>query len=213
MQELFVALAGWVTSIVNTGGYVGIVGLTFLENLFPPIPSELILPVAGFLVRNGELGFVWVVVAATIGSVMGALVLYWLGYVLGEDRLRTFVRRYGHWLALDDAGLDEAKCWFDRYGAMAVLFGRLVPSLRSVISVPAGLARMPLGPFVLYTTFGSAVWNALLVGGGWLLGDQWERVTPFMDILAWGSILLVVAGLAWWIFRRRSNKRSAAPAG
>ena len=213
MHELFAALAAWVTSTVHTGGYVGIAVLTFVENLFPPIPSELILPVAGFLVRSGQLGFVWVVVASTVGSVVGALAFYWVGYALGEDRLRRFVRRHGRWLALDESDLDEAMGWFARHGAAAVLIGRLVPSVRSVISIPAGIARMPLGRFTVYTTIGSAAWNALLVAAGWVVGDQWDRVSPFMHVLEWGSLILVVGSIAWWILRRGGRKRATAAAG
>jgi membrane protein DedA with SNARE-associated domain len=209
MHELFSALAEWVTWIVLTGGYVGIAGLTFLENLFPPIPSELILPVAGFLVRSGDLAFVGVVIAATGGSLAGALAFYWLGHTLGEQRLRAFVARHGRWFAMDEADLDEATSWFERHGAMAVLIGRLVPSVRSVISIPAGLAGMPLGSFVAYTTVGSAIWNTILVAAGWLLGQQWERITPYLNILEWGSLVAVVASLVWWFSRRRSRKTAA----
>jgi membrane protein DedA with SNARE-associated domain len=213
MHELFSALATWVTSVVQSGGYLGIAGLTFLENLFPPIPSELILPVAGFLVRNGELGFVWVVVAATVGSVVGALVFYWLGYALGEQRLRAFICRYGRWLAMDEDDLDQARAWFERHGGMAVLIGRLVPSIRSIISIPAGIAKMPLVPFVAYTTIGSALWNTILVGGGWALGAQWERIEPFMNVIEWVSIVAVVGSVVWWFARKRHKKETAAAAG
>ena len=209
MHDIFAAIATWVTATVYSGGYVGIAVLTFLENVFPPVPSELILPVAGFLVRDGQLVYVWVVVAATIGSLLGALVFYWIGSSLGEERIRAIVCRYGRWIALDERDLDQPKGWFERHGQMAVLVGRLVPSLRSLISIPAGVAGMPLGSFVLNTTVGSAIWNGFLVGAGWLLGDQWERVTPFLDIVGWGTLLVVAAGIAWWVTRRRSPQPAA----
>jgi membrane protein DedA with SNARE-associated domain len=210
MHELFAALASWVTATVQTGGYVGVAGLTLLENVFPPIPSELILPVAGFLVGQGRLTFGWVVAAATLGSLLGALGFYGLGYWLGERRLRALVRRHGHWLALDEADVEQAVEWFARHGGKAVLLGRLAPSVRSMISVPAGLARMPLGRFVLYTTLGSGTFNAALVAAGWLLGDQWERVKPFIHLLEWAALAALVAGLAWFV-RRRKGKRASRP--
>jgi membrane protein DedA with SNARE-associated domain len=152
-------------------------------------------------------------VAATVGSVVGALVFYWLGSALGEERLRAFVSRYGRWLAMDEDDLDDAMGWFERHGGMAVLIGRLVPSIRSIISIPAGIAKMPLVPFVAYTTVGSALWNAILVGGGWALGAQWERVKPFMNVIEWASIVAVVGGVVWWFARKRRKNETAAAAG
>jgi membrane protein DedA with SNARE-associated domain len=210
MHDLFAAIASWITSTVQTGGYVGVAFLTLLENLFPPIPSELILPVAGFLVSSGEMSYVWVVVASTIGSLLGALLLYGIGAWLGEERLRSFVQAHGKWLALDEDDLDQAKGWFEKHGGMAVFIGRLVPSLRSLISVPAGLARMPLGRFVLYTTAGSAVWNAILVGGGWALGGQWERVKPYMTVFEWATVAFLVGSVVWWFVRKRRKGSKAS---
>ena len=217
MHDLFATLAAWIVTTVQTGGYIGVAVWTLLENVFPPIPSEAILPVAGFLVSSGGLSFVGVVVAATVGSVVGALVFYGLGAWLGEVRLRGFVRRYGRWLALDETDLDDARAWFDRHGGKAVLFGRLVPSLRSLISVPAGGGADALGRFTLYTTVGSSVWNVLLVGAGWAFGDRWEQVKPFMSAFEWGSLIVVVASLVWWFpagasrsARSASTSRSVA---
>jgi membrane protein DedA with SNARE-associated domain len=210
MHVLFESVAAWITRIVETGGYPGIAFHTLHEKLFPPIPSELIQPVAGFLVSSGRLSFVWVVASSTVGSVLGALALYGLGAWFGERRLRASVRRYGGWLALDEADLDQAKGWFDRHGGAAVLIGRLVPSLRSLISVPAGVTRMPLGRFVLYTTAGSSVWNAILVGGGWMLGNQWDRVKPYLSAFEWATLVLLVGGTIWWFVGRRRQRASAA---
>jgi membrane protein DedA with SNARE-associated domain len=210
MNQLFEALASWIVSTVQTGGYVGVGGLTLLENLFPPIPSELILPVAGYLVSQGELGFVGVIIASTLGSLAGALILYGLGYKLGERRLRGFAREHGKWLALDEEDIDQAQQWFQRHGGLAVLIGRLAPAVRSVISIPAGLSRMPLGPFVLYTTLGSAVWNALLVTAGWMLGNQWHLVEPYLQVLEWASLIAVVGGIVWFVARKRKSRSAAS---
>ncbi len=211
VHELFAALASWVTSVVQTGGYLGVGLLTLLENLFPPIPSELILPAAGYLVSQGTLNFGGVVAASTLGSLAGALIFYWLGYSLGEDRLRRFVRSYGRWLAMDEADVDQARDWFDRHGGKAVLIGRLVPAVRSVISIPAGVSRMLLGTFVVYTTLGSGVWNALLVGVGWLVGDQWERVEPLFNVLEWATLFVLVVMVARFVLRRRGGGRRDSP--
>jgi membrane protein DedA with SNARE-associated domain len=209
MGDLLAGLASWVTNIIQTGGYPGIALLTLIENLFPPIPSELILPVAGFLTRQGQFAFVPVVVAATIGSLIGALVLYGLGAWLGQARLEVFVRQHGRWLALEPADVERAEDWFRRHGGLAVLLGRLLPSLRSLISIPAGVARMPLLPFVAYTLVGSTLWNTALVAGGWFVGDRWDLVQPYLDLLGWAAILTLAAGLGWFVWRRKVRRESA----
>jgi membrane protein DedA with SNARE-associated domain len=210
MHDLIAALTAWVTSVVQAGGYLGVAGLTFLETLFPPIPSEVVLPIAGFLVSEGSLAFVWVVAAATAGSVVGALVLYALGRKLGEEGLRRFVRDRGKWVLLSEDDVKKAGGWFKKHGGKAVLIGRLVPTVRSIISIPAGVEKMPLLPFVLYTTAGSAVWSAALVGAGALLGSQWEQIKPFLQVLEWGALLAIAAGMAWLVWRRK--KHGDAPA-
>ena len=151
--------------VIDAMGAVGVAALVALENLFPPLPSEVVLPLAGFLAGQGKLSLAAVLVAATVGSVVGALVLYWAGAALGRDRMRRIAER----LPLMDADdVDRAQGWFDRHGRSAVLVGRLVPGVRSLVSIPAGIARMPLLPFLGYTTLGSAAYNAVLV----LLGHQ-----------------------------------------
>jgi membrane protein DedA with SNARE-associated domain len=203
MHERFSALAAWVTSVVQTGGPVGVAGLTLLEPVFPPIPSELILPLAGFLVGQGRFAFAWVVAAATVGSLGGALVRYWLGYTMGEQRLRGFLEQYGRWLCLRESDVERSREWFDRHGGKAVLLGRLVPAVRSLISIPAGLDRMPLVPFALYTAVGSGLWNAALVAAGWLLGSQWERVEPYLQAFEYAALAALAAGIAAFFWQRR----------
>lgn len=163
---------------------------------------------AGFLVRQGHLAFVWVVVAATLGSLAGALILYELGRRLGEERLRKLVRSQGRWLTLGEADVDRAKGWFDRHGNESVLGCRLVPAMRSIISIPAGLVRMPLGRFVLYRALGSGLWNVALVGAGWVLADQWERIMPSLDLLQWGTLPALVAWAGWFIWQRSPTRRA-----
>lgn len=196
-------LTGWVTGVVETFGYPGVLALVALENLFPPIPSELILPLAGFLVGQGRFQFVLALLAATLGSVIGALVLYAVGHWLGEQRLRRLVCRYGRFALLEISDLDEAVKRFNQYGGAAVFLGRLLPGIRSLISLPAGIERMSLVPFVLYTAAGSAIWNGVLIGFGWALGDQWSIVQSYVNWLQYVVIAAVLGLIAWFIWKRR----------
>ena len=211
MSDPLVDLVVWVTDVIGTFGYAGVAVLVALEVIFPPIPSEVILPLAGFLAGQGRLSFLGVVAAATIGSVLGGLPLYALGYWLGARRLRVAVRRYGRFFFVNEPELDRAQAWFDRHGAKAVLIGRVVPLVRSLVSVPAGLAHMPLGAFVLYTALGSFIWNAILVGFGWVLGDQWDLVRQYTRLYAQTfQIVAVIAllGAGLWGLTRRVSRAS-----
>lgn len=199
-------LGGWIEQVIAGFGPLGLAALMLLENLFPPIPSELVLPLAGFFVSRGDLGFVWALVAATSGSFVGALVLYALGRWGG----RPLVLRYGRVLRVKEADLDRADGWFERYGGALVFFGRMVPGVRSVVSIPAGLSEMPLGRFTLLTASGSAVWNALLIGAGFYLGANWSRVADVVGPISNAVLalaLVAIVGLAIrWALRRRSPK-------
>lgn len=200
--EALTGLVGWVADVIHALGYAGIFALVALENLVPPIPSEVILPLSGFLVGRGRFAFWPVLAASTAGSLAGALALYGLGRWVGEGRLRRFVRRFGRFLLLDESDLDRAVGWFDRYGGAAVFFGRLVPGVRSLVSVPAGVERMTLWRFVLYTAAGSALWNAVLVGAGWVLGSQWGQVRQYAEYLQYALLAVLAAGFAWLLWRR-----------
>jgi membrane protein DedA with SNARE-associated domain len=196
-------LAEIVTSLVTTAGYPGLALLTALENLFPPIPSELILPLAGFLVAQGLMEMHWLVLSSTIGSVAGALILYAAGARVGADRVHRFVERYGRYALLDLEDLERAESWFDRHGRLAVIFGHLVPGVRSIVSVPAGIRRMPLGWFVLSTVIGAGTWNAVLATAGALLGSQWERVGGYAEMFGYVALALVVVAVVVVVWRRR----------
>jgi membrane protein DedA with SNARE-associated domain len=195
-----------VVSLVDRLGYVGLALAIAAENLFPPIPSEAILPLAGFNVSQGRFSYGMVVLATTIGSVVGALILYGVGRWLGKERLRALVRDHGSKIFLKTEDVDKADVWFDRYGPPAVLLCRMVPIVRSLISIPAGIDRMPLPTFVLFTALGSALWNAVLVGAGWALGSQWERVEVVVDYAQY--VVIGVGALAvLWFLRRRAFAR------
>ncbi len=170
----------WVQQTLQSLGYFGIALLTLLETVFPPIPSELVLPLSGYLVAQGRLTLVGAIVAATLGAMAGALLLYWLGLRYGEDRLKEFARRHGRWLTLSPRDVERVTHWFDRHGAWAVFGCRMVPGLRSLISIPAGVHRMPLVPFVVASLLGTLVWTAVLVWLGKLAGDHFERIGEYL---------------------------------
>ncbi len=188
--------------VVDTAGYPGLAGLILLENLVPPIPSEVILPLAGIAVGQGEFTFLLAVAAATLGSVLGALVIY----ALARRGGRPLLLKHGRILRLTERDLDRGDAWFDRHGSWIVVGGRLLPGVRSLVSVPAGLAEMPVLRFALLTALGSAVWNSALIGAGWSLG---ENVHVLGDAIGSASrvLLVVVVAVAVasivWLRRRR----------
>ncbi len=196
------SLATWVSDVIQSFGYAGVALLMLAENLFPPIPSEVILPLTGFLVDRGELGFVPTLLVATAGSLTGALALYALGRWGG----RGLILRYGRVLRVKESDLDRAEDWFDRYVGAVVLFGRMVPGLRSLVSTPAGLSEMPLSRFVLLTALGSGVWNTLLIGSGWLLGENWSQVAGVVGSISDPALALLaiaaVVAVCIWCWRR-----------
>lgn len=195
----------WVIDLVEAGGLLGLAAAILLENVFPPIPSEVVLPLAGVAVGQGQLAFSAAVLAATAGSVAGALVLY----AIARGGGRPLLLRWSRVLRVDREQLDRADGWFDRHGAWFVLFGRLVPGVRSIVSIPAGLSEMPLMRFVALTALGSAAWNALLIGAGLALGDNREVIEQVVGPL--GKVVLVgVAGgvvVLLVVARRRSVAR------
>ncbi len=188
----------WAIALMAQGGYAGIAALMFLENVFPPIPSEIVMPIAGAAARRGELDFAMVVLAGAVGSVAGAVFWYLVGRRLGVDRLKRFADRRGRLLTLSPREIDAADRWFDRHGGKAVFLGRLVPAVRTFISVPAGVAAMAPGPFLAWTTAGTALWTALLAGAGWLAAGAPEAVADYF-----GPVSNVVVGglLAYYVYR------------
>ena len=200
----------WALKIVEALGYFGVFALIAIENLIPPIPSELILPLAGFSVGQGQLNFIGVTAAATAGSLLGALVLYALGYYIGELRLRRFIRRVEQLPILrhlvHEPDIDKAQAWFARHGGKAVFFGRLIPVVRSAISIPAGFAQMNLGWFIVYTIIGSTIWNSILIGAGWLLGANWQAVEGYVKYFQYIVLVVAVVGILWFIWKRWSDR-------
>lgn len=199
----------WVTDVIETLGYVGVASLVALENVFPPIPSEVVLPLAGFVAGRGDAWLPGMILAATLGSVVGAWVLYGISAALGPVRLHAFVGRFGRWFGVDNEDLAKAEAWFDNRSRLAVLFGRCVPLIRSLVSIPAGFRRMEPITFTLYTAIGSFLWNIALVGAGYLLGERWERVGDYVEVLQWVVIVAIVGAVSWFVWRRLIRPRLA----
>jgi membrane protein DedA with SNARE-associated domain len=185
-------MADWIIHTIESTGYFGIVFLMFLENVFPPIPSEIIMPLAGFIVSRGEQTFLGVVLSGTIGSVLGALPLYYAGYFIGEQRVERFVDKFGRWLTISRKDLERARNWFDKHGRTAVLFCRLVPGIRSLISIPAGIKRMPIISFLCYTAIGASFWTFILTYAGYVLGAKFEQVEKYLNPISYVVLFVIV---------------------
>jgi membrane protein DedA with SNARE-associated domain len=188
----------WITGFIAQTGYFGIVLLMFAEHVFPPIPSELIMPLAGFTAARGELSIMGAVLVGSVGSVLGSTLWYFAGYWFGGDRLRRLAARHGRWLTVAPGDVDRVCAWFGRHGRKAVLIGRLVPAVRTLISVPAGIAEMRLLPFLIYSGIGTLAWTALLGGAGFLLETQYRRVVDWLDPVS--DVVVGVLAL-WYIYR------------
>ncbi|HEY9859966.1 MAG TPA: DedA family protein [Candidatus Obscuribacterales bacterium] len=195
-------MAEWITNTMNSLGYVGIGLLMFLENLFPPIPSELIMPLAGFTVFQGKMQFFYAVLAGVVGTVLGALPWYYAGKLLGEERLKALADRYGKWLSISSKDIDRADDWFDRYNAKAVFFCRLVPGVRTLISLPAGISGMPLVPFLIYSTLGTTLWMSLLTYAGYALGQNYHLVDQYIGPLSKVVLCILIAAFIIWVVKK-----------
>jgi membrane protein DedA with SNARE-associated domain len=173
----------WITGVIGWLGYAGVAGLTFLENVFPPIPSELVIPLAGYVAAQGDMRLMLVIATASAGSLAGAAVWYWIGRRVGERRLRAWVDRHGRWLTLSGEDVDRAQLWFSRHGNAAVFFGRLLPGVRTLVSLPAGFARMPVLPFVVYSALGTIIWTAALAYAGVALQSNFTIVGDYINMI------------------------------
>lgn len=198
-------LTTWILALLESAGHGGVIFLIALENIFPPIPSEIILPLTGFLVFKGELNFLGVVTASTIGSVLGALFLYYLSYRLGQKRVLRIADKYGKYIGLSKEDIQKSITWFHKHGTKLVLFGRIIPTIRSVVSIPAGIAQMDIKKFIVYTTIGSAIWNTILISVGWTLGEKWQGVQKYTKVLEYAVWIAIALGIGWLIWRKRKK--------
>ena len=199
----------WLTDLIEQSGYLGVGFLMFLETVFPPIPSEVIMSLAGFQATQGRLTLAGVIAAGTAGAMFGNTFWYLAARAYGYERFKKFTTRYGRWLTINPDEVDRAQGWFDRWGAAAVGIGRIVPTARSLISVPAGILKMSLPRFVLYSLLGTATWTALLAAAGYALGKAYGDAARYIDPFATGVMLLIV-GL--YVYRfvtydRRANAK------
>jgi len=197
-------IVGIAARLIEDLGLLGVAVFTFAETVFPPIPSEVILPLAGFSAQQGSMNIVLVIVAATAGAYLGALFLYWLGAKLGLERSINWLSKLP---LVDREDFEKAAGWFHRHGRPAIFFGRLLPGIRSVISLPAGAERMPLTTFSLYTIAGSALWNTILVTLGALLGTQYELIDEYSQWLNY-AVYAAIAGVVVFLVVRRIRQRT-----
>ncbi len=202
-----------VTSWVAAAGYLGIAGLMFLENLFPPIPSELIMPFAGFAAARGELSLLLVIVAGVVGTLLGNVVWFELARAFGADRTRRLCEKYGRWVGVMREDLDKAEATLRRWGPLAIFLGRMMPGIRTVISIPAGLIEMPRIVFYAWTTLGSAIWVGALAVLGWLLEEGYQHIEAYVDPVSKVLVLLVIVLFFWQIFRIWMRKIPRQPGG
>lgn len=192
-------IAGWVIGLMETLGAPGAGLAIALENLFPPLPSEAILPLAGFTAAKGDLSLTAVLIWTTVGSVVGAVALYAVGAMLGEERMMRLAARLPL-IKLSD--IEKTQAWFARHGRKTVFFGRMIPIFRSLISIPAGVTRMPMATFLLFTTLGSAIWNTVFVLAGYYLGENWSVVEDYAGVLSNVVIVLVAVAVVWFVVSR-----------
>ncbi|XID91981.1 DedA family protein [Paenibacillaceae bacterium WGS1546] len=206
-------MENWISEIMNDFGYAGIAFLIAVENLFPPIPSEVILTFGGFMTTYSELTLAGVVIFSTIGSIVGAIALYGIGYWIDEAKLERIVGRWGRILRLTPEDVRKTYRWFSKYGTWAVFLCRLVPLLRSLISIPAGSTRMNFGLFMLLTTTGSLIWNIVLVSIGAAVGSSWETIVGYMDVYSNVVYALIALGglaILYFIFRRKRPPQASS---
>ena len=208
MGDLVANLAQWIVDALYSFGYVGVGVLTALGYLHLLPPTQLVLPLAGFLVGQGRFSFVPVLVASTVGGGIASLVMYLPGLWFGEENLRRIIGRYGRFVFLDESDLDKAGKMFEQHGGKAVLIGHLVPGVTALISVLADLKRMPIrGRFLFYTFLGTALWNGALIGLGWVLGAEWTLVKQYAPIVEYAVLATVVVGISWFVWRRWRARR------
>ncbi|ETT57566.1 MULTISPECIES: DedA family protein [Paenibacillus] len=202
-------MQAWITDFMEQFGYFGIFLMLAFENIFPPIPSEVILPFGGFMTTTTSLTIPGVIIAATAGSLLGAVILYYIGRLLDVSRLEKLVERWGGLIRVTKKDIHKADAWFDKYGYWTVLFCRMVPLVRSLISIPAGMSGMKFGVFMIFTTIGTLGWNLLLVLIGAALGESWEDIAMYMDVYSNVVYVLIAGGLVilgFLYFRKRSRR-------
>jgi membrane protein DedA with SNARE-associated domain len=200
-------MVAWINNLMTSLGYWGIGLLMFLENLFPPIPSELIMPLAGFTVSQGRMNFGVAVLAGTVGTMAGTFAWYYLGRLVNYQRLESWVIRYGKWLGVTVLEIERVNNWFNRHGRKAVFFGRMVPGIRTLISLPAGMNKMPVASFTLYSTLGTTIWTTALTAAGFLLGDNYATIEKYLAPISKLMLFGLIGIVGYWAFRKFQKSR------
>ena len=199
-------MADWIRSLMEDGGYLTIALLMFLENVFPPIPSEVIMPLAGSLASDGQLSIVGVVAAGSTGSVAGALLWYAIGRLMGDERLKAWSAKHGRWITLGPDDIEKAENWFKKHGTKAVFLARLVPTLRTLIAIPAGIFAMPLVKFIPLTFAGTLLWEGALAFAGYKLGDRYQQIEHYLNPVTTGIFVILVVYYLYRVITFRSGK-------
>ena len=197
----------WIVGLTNSLGYWGIGLLMFLENIFPPIPSELIMPLAGFTVSQGKMDFSLAVIAGTIGTMAGTYAWYYLGRLVNYQRLSSWTNKYGKWIRVTVEDIDRVNDWFNKYGRKAVFFGRMVPGIRTLISLPAGMNQMPFVSFTLYSTLGTFIWTLALTTAGFLLGENYASIEDYLAPISKLVVFGLLGLIGYWIFKKTLVKK------
>ena len=199
----------WVISIMEQLGYYGIALLMFLDNVFPPIPSEVIMPSAGYTAAQGQLTLMGVIIAGSIGSLLAAALLYLLGRKISQQRLFCWIDRYGKYVFIKTADVEKALNWFEKYGHRVVFFGRMIPAVRSLISIPAGMSHMPFWKFMLYSSLGTLIWTTFLASIGYYFGNNAELMQRILSQVSYVIIAVVLVIAGWWLYQRHQRKSSS----
>jgi len=198
-------MTDWITNTISSLGYWGICLLMFLENIFPPIPSELIMPLVGFTISQGKMGFIPAIFAGVMGTILGTFPWYYAGLILNQAKLEKLADKYGKWLTISAKDIKKANNWFQEHGGKAVFFGRLVPGIRTVISLPAGMNEMSIIPFTIYSTIGSLIWILLLTLSGYILGNNYQLVEKYIGHISKIVLISLVIWMIIWFVRKRSK--------
>ena len=198
----------WVIQIIERLGYLGIAFLMFMDNVFPPIPSEIIMPSAGYTASRGQLQIVGVIVAGSIGSILAAAVLYAIGRKIPRELMFKWVDRYGKYLLIKSQDLQKALDWFEQYGHRIVFFGRMIPAVRSLISIPAGMSHMPFGKFMLYSSLGTIIWTTFLACVGFYFGENQQLMFAIMHRVGYVILALAIIVCVWWLYRKFYQSKS-----
>lgn len=199
-------MTDWIIAIMEQLGYLGIALLMFLDNVFPPIPSEIIMPSAGFTASQGQLTLWGVILAGSLGSIIAAAVLYWIGQKISHEQLFKLIDRHGKYLFIKSTDVEKALKWFELYGHRVVFFGRMVPAVRSLISIPAGMSRMPFWKFMLYSSVGTVIWTTFLASVGFYFGNNIELMHQVFSRVGYVIIGIVLFVVIWFAIKKRKNK-------